>query len=357
MIRSSGWRPLVRTVAVVLLVAAGLGAEPAPRPAAAIDQSKGHAGFCRTATGVTVVIDFQQLGGETYVRCFPSAARGTGLDALKGAGFQIEGVRRWGEAFICRIENRPSAVEQIAVEGDGGYVEHCLDTPPATGYWSYWHAGNNCPWSYSQWGVKNRDVVPGGFEGWSFSLNATADTNPVPRVAPVRPGTAGGACTTEPERPPATDDPDERQPGVGVGGGGPPVPTAPGGGATGGGGDGSATGLPNDVDGGGPSGSDGATGSGSVPAGDRDLPPPKPRDPASAPEVTTPDGGPTTGEAPDPADNVAFSGGEDARDVREVIREQQGGVWWAPWLAAAAVAALAGGMGWTARRRRLARDG
>ena len=32
----------------------------------------------------------------------------------------------------------------------------------------------------------NRTVLPGGFEGWSFSLNATAETNPKPRVSPVR---------------------------------------------------------------------------------------------------------------------------------------------------------------------------
>jgi hypothetical protein len=30
-------------------------------------------------------------------------------------------------------------------------------------------------------------VVPGGFEGWSFSLNRTATTNPTPRVTPRNP--------------------------------------------------------------------------------------------------------------------------------------------------------------------------
>lgn len=349
------WRRSVfRAGAVVLIVAAGLGVESAPRPAAAVDHSKGQPGFCRTATGVTVVIDFQQLGGETYVRCYPSANRGTGLDALKGAGFQIEGVRRWGEAFICRIENRPSAVEEIAIEGDSRYTEHCLDTPPAAGYWSYWHAGNNCPWNYSQWGVKNRDFVPGGFEGWSFSLNATADTNPVPRIAPVRPGTAGAACTTAAEPPPTTDDLSERRPGVG---GGASTPNTPSGGATGGG---TVVAVPDDPDDsfGDPT-ADSGDFSGTVdigPDGERQLPLPKPRDPASAPEVTTPNGGPVEGVAPEAADNVAFSGGEDARDVRDVIRDQQGGVWWAPWLAAVVVGVLLVGMGWTARARRLVRD-
>ena len=143
-----------------------------------------------------LVPPFQQLGGETYVRCHPDASSGTGLDALKGAGFQIEGVRRWGESFVCRIENRPSADEAVPIEGDAGYTEQCIDTPPASGYWSYWYAGNGCAWRYSQWGAKNRTPIQGGFEGWSYSLNASADENPVPRIAPVRPGTEAAGCTT-----------------------------------------------------------------------------------------------------------------------------------------------------------------
>ena len=165
----------------LLTVAVTLGAAGVSNPAGAIDQSKGTPGFCPNANGVTVVVDFQQLGGETIVRCFPTTSSGTGLDALKGSGFQIEGVQRWGEAFICRIENRPSAVESLPIVGNPGYKERCIDTPPPSGFWSYWYAGNNCAWRFSQWGVKNRDFYLGGFEGWSFSLNSTAGSNPPPR--------------------------------------------------------------------------------------------------------------------------------------------------------------------------------
>jgi len=365
---------LLRAVAVVLLVAAAVAIGPGERPAAAIDQSKGHPGFCRTATGVTVVIDFQQLGGETYVRCFPSRNRATGLEALKGAGFQIEGVRRWGESFICRIENRPSAVETIAVEGDVGYREACLDTPPAAAYWSYWHAGNNCPWTYSQWGVKNRNVVPGGFEGWSFSLNATADSNPVPRIVPVRPGTEGQPCTTEPEAPPSSDDPNDQAPGVGGGssggsGGGPGGaggPTGsggagPSGGSPGGGdvSDSAGTGGPDAVGSGASDPGDGSGGAGGGRSGSTGdgRPPPRPREATTAPTtVPAAEEGGEQAAALDPADDVAFSGGEDAPDVRDTLRDQQGGVWWAPWAATVAVVGLGSGIWWTNRRRRLARE-
>ncbi|TDV43736.1 ABC transporter substrate-binding protein [Actinophytocola oryzae] len=283
--------------------------------AGAIDQSKGYPGYCKDNTGVTVVVDFQQLGGSTIVRCNPQSTRGTGLDALKGAGFQIDGVVRWGEGFICRIENRPSAVEELPVTGDEGYQEACRDTPPAAAYWSYWHAGNNCQWDYSQWGVKNRDFIPGGFEGWAFSLNATADSNPKPRVAAVRPGTTDEPCEAPDEPKPSTNDPNERQQPAGQGQRPDPTP---------GGDNGTSTTTP---------GADGTEGSGG-----KTLPPPKPR--------------PTKPTADNPANNVAFTGGERAKDVNEVLKEQSGASDWAPWAAGGAIV-LFGLAGWlTARRRR-----
>ncbi|MDI5982753.1 ABC transporter substrate-binding protein, partial [Amycolatopsis magusensis] len=36
----------------------------------------------------------------------------------------------------------------------------------------------------------NRKPPLGSFEGWSFSLGKTAQTNPAPRIGPVRPGQA-----------------------------------------------------------------------------------------------------------------------------------------------------------------------
>ncbi|GCD97690.1 flagellar hook-length control protein FliK [Embleya hyalina] len=145
-------------------------------PAAyAIDPTKGSAGVCPNANGVTVIVDFQELGGATLTRCAPGD-QATGLAALKNAGFQIQGTNRWGEAFICRIEGKP-----------GVDTEPCVNTPPASAYWSYWHAPNNGTWTYSSWGASARKPPLGSFEGWSFSKDKTDTTNPPPRVAPTRP--------------------------------------------------------------------------------------------------------------------------------------------------------------------------
>jgi len=186
------------------------GAVAAAAPASAVDQSKGYDGICTGAdalTGVTVVIDFQGLDGNggtpapTITRCSPNASPGaarTGIKALQDAGIGVTGVAQWGLAFVCRLENRPSATEQIPLQGNPTYKEACVRTPPGGAYWSYWNAdGSGTTWAYSSYGALNRNVVPGGFEGWSFSLNASASTNPAPRVTPRNPAVQPGSPSVQ----------------------------------------------------------------------------------------------------------------------------------------------------------------
>ncbi|WP_027659852.1 hypothetical protein [Salinispora fenicalii] len=182
-------RRTLRGSAAVALVAAGSVIGPGSPAAAA-----GSAGYCPDASGVTVVVDFNELGGGTVVRCAPGS-QATGLAALKSAGFQITGTLRWGEGFICRIEGKPSAD-----------AEKCVDTPPASAYWSYWHAPNGGSWTYSDKGVLNRTPPAGSFEGWSFSLNRDPNDAPRPGVTPSRPAPPP---PTSPPAPPASPPPND----------------------------------------------------------------------------------------------------------------------------------------------------
>ncbi|MDX6309040.1 MAG: hypothetical protein QOI06_2086 [Nocardioidaceae bacterium] len=149
----------------------------------------GTPGYCPTQTGVTVVVDFNELGGGIVVRCAPGPVGSgfTGLDALTGAGFSPTGTQRWGLAFICRIAGKPTANQRLHIKGDRNYQEACVDTPPPEAFWSYWYAPNGGRWMYSTGGPTNRDAIPGGFEGWSFSLNHSPSSAPPPGVAPERP--------------------------------------------------------------------------------------------------------------------------------------------------------------------------
>ncbi len=324
----SFWRVALACIASTLCVANLVVFTPS---AVAVNQSRGIPGICPTEKGVTVVIDFQDLGGTTLVRCFPEASPGTGLDALKGAGFQIAGVQRWGDAFICRIENRPSAVEKLSIREKSDYQEACIDTPPANAYWSYWWAGNNCEWTYSQWGVKNRKAVPGGFEGWSFSMNKTAESNPMPRVAPSRPGTAGQGCNTADEPAPKSTDIEEKAPDVHTS----QAATTTGTGAA-------------------------TNGTSVVVASDGTT---QQQDPAAPGAATTSASSGGNAPAPLPREHagaspgvaissVRYSGGEDAPDVNEVIKRQAGASDFAPWVAGGVILALMLGAFLMSRHRR-----
>ncbi|HEY5032684.1 MAG TPA: hypothetical protein VIJ54_09435 [Actinomycetes bacterium] len=184
MSRTARW---TRAVAAALLVVA-----PALATAEPASASTSTPGYCNDSVGVTVVVDFQELGGGVVVRCFTHpASSSTGLDALLGTGFSVTGVARYGnDSFVCRIDGEPTAAN-----------EACIDTPPASYYWSYWSASNGGSWTYSSTGPMSHRAVHGGFEGWSFSDHRTATTSPPPRVAPVHP-IAAPTTTAGPTRAP-----------------------------------------------------------------------------------------------------------------------------------------------------------
>ena len=152
-------------------------------------------GACSTSSGVTVVVNFGSLGGGTVVRCAQTG--GSGLDALRAAGFSTEGTQRDGGAFVCRLDGKPSAAS-----------ENCASTPPVAKSWRYWYADSGGTWKYSQSGAGSRNVVKGGFEGWSFGGGST------PGVAPVRSVSSGSSAGTIdsspgsaiPEGPSSTED-------------------------------------------------------------------------------------------------------------------------------------------------------
>ncbi|UPK74741.1 hypothetical protein MU582_20260 [Nocardioidaceae bacterium SCSIO 66511] len=189
----------MRRLAMFLVAVAAVVAGAAP--ASAIDDSKGTPGFCPDGDGVTVVVDFGSIGGDVVVRCAPGSQQRDGLDALRDAGFLVDGTSRFGAGAVCRIEGRPGAGESLAVDGDDGYREACVDMPPSSAYWSYWGAENGGDWAYSQRGLQNREAIVGGFEGWSFALNETRSSPSAPRIDPVRPdddtGDSDGAESSE----------------------------------------------------------------------------------------------------------------------------------------------------------------
>jgi hypothetical protein len=211
-----GRRVAAGSAALVLAAGAVLAAGVSATTSSAVAAGGGAPGYCPTEAGVTVVVDFRALGGDIVVRCAPGpVGRGyTGLDALQDAGFTPEGVRRYGFAFICRIAGLPTADQELPISGNPHYHEACLDTPPPQAFWGYWYAPNGGSWTYSQTAAISRDVIPGGFEGWSFSLNHESGDLPRPGVAPKRPAAPPTTppTTRHPPPPPSTQPPTSHPP-------------------------------------------------------------------------------------------------------------------------------------------------
>ncbi|MDX1658337.1 MAG: hypothetical protein R3343_05915 [Nitriliruptorales bacterium] len=169
---------------VAVVVAAGLlpGA-----PAAA-------AGACPTLDdGVTVVVDFQDLGGGIHVRCAPGDPS-SGFAALTGAGFSFDEVASW-PGVVCRIDGLP-----------GTDREDCQDMPPGDAYWAYFHAERSGSWSFSGSGAGSYDPAVGSVEGWSFSEGGGAqEPREPPPPAPAPQPEPEQEPEPEPEPEPAED--------------------------------------------------------------------------------------------------------------------------------------------------------
>src|SRR6185437_13798722 len=165
---------------------------------------------CSTTTGVIVVVDFSHWGGHIEKACAPDPAAGStdGLQALRTAGFAAIGVQQYGTAFVCRITDPANGVAEPTQTQTS-----CVNTPPASAYWSYWHADpGQTTWSYSTKPATTYKPPPGGVTAWVFggtSLTGGSGTGrpaftPTQVRATNTTPVGGGATTTPPTTSPAT---------------------------------------------------------------------------------------------------------------------------------------------------------
>ncbi len=177
---------------------------------------------CSTTTGVVLAVDFSHWGGPLLRACGTTPT--TGYALLNEGGWRTTGTQHDGPGFICRIGYsgyRGGAQYPTASQDD------CVLTPPASAYWSYWHADpGQRTWSYSRLGVMSYRPKPGSVDLWVFGATNTAGTEGRPTFSPdlvrarnTAPGTPGSHTPT-PTRTPAPGNP--------AGSGGTPGGSAPG---------------------------------------------------------------------------------------------------------------------------------
>jgi hypothetical protein len=165
-----------------------------------IDSGAAHAypiADCTTTTGVIVAVDFDPWNGTIERGC--DATLTNGLDALHAAGFTTAGDDHDGPAFVCRIDGDPTPSQ-----------DPCVNTPPATAYWSYWiaNAGQDS-WTVAGQGAATLDPRPGSTEGWyyggevsqpPFTVDQVRAMNMVPTTVPsttplTTPDNGGGSTS------------------------------------------------------------------------------------------------------------------------------------------------------------------
>ncbi|MFF3641689.1 hypothetical protein [Streptomyces sp. NPDC002564] len=187
-------RVLARAVAALGLTAAALAGTTGP--AAADPQAMGR---CTTTSGAVLAVDFGRWGGPVYRACGTTPT--TGYELLNQGGWRTTGTGHDGPAFICRI-------------GFSGYKggkqfppasqDDCVLTPPASAYWSYWHADPGADdWEYSQLGAMLYKPAPGSVDLWIFGGTDIGGTEGRPKITPdqlrahnTRPSGAGRPAST-----------------------------------------------------------------------------------------------------------------------------------------------------------------
>ncbi|MET7673777.1 hypothetical protein [Streptomyces seoulensis] len=201
-------RLLTSVAAALGLTAALLAATTAP--ASAAPQAMGR---CTTTSGVVLAVDLSHWGGPVLRSCGTTPT--TGYELLNQGGWRTTGTGHDGPAFICRIgysgyrggQQFPTAAE-----------DNCVLTPPASAYWSYWHAdaGAN-DWTYSQLGAMLYRPKPGSVDLWIFGGTDIEGTKGRPRITPDQLRAHNSAPRGDAGKPASTAKAPPLPPGVGTG--------------------------------------------------------------------------------------------------------------------------------------------
>jgi hypothetical protein len=157
---------LARLVVSALLAAAAGTGLLSPQPAAAA--------ACAGASGVTVVVDFHQLGGGVEQVCDANGAGKSAAALFSDNGFALTYVQRQ-PGFVCRVSGAPAS-------------DPCVNTPPTDAYWGlFWSNGTSGTWSYASQGAGSLSVPDGGYVGFSWQGSSTKTP---PGVAPAKHATS-----------------------------------------------------------------------------------------------------------------------------------------------------------------------
>ncbi len=312
-----GLRGLVATCLVGFAAVAGVALSATPAEAA----------VCGSGSGVSVVVDFHELGGGVVSKCATDGGGTVASTLFTNAGFPLTYVQQQ-PGFVCRVSGAPASAS-------------CVKTPPSDAYWGlFWSDGTSGTWSYAALGVGSLTVPDGGSVAFSWQGSTTKAP---PGVAPPKSATTAPASPTPP--PPTTQSPTTPAPsGSGNGGGRQWRRRRVSGSGGNGGGGGNAAGGGTSPAQPGPSSAttdqSSSSSSGDGPTSSKPSRTPKSKSPTSAPPSASTD---TTAPAAAAADGTGVS------QVAATAPDDDGLPLWVPLALVALLGAAAGGVAWTRR--------
>lgn len=124
---------------------------------------------CSGSSGVTAVVDFNELGGGVTAGCDGNGAGKAAAQVFSDAGYSLTFVQQ-DPGFVCRVSGKPEN-------------NPCVRTPPATAYWSlWWSDGRSGEWAYASSGVTSLEVPDGGYVAlaWHYGEGRAGPPDVVP---------------------------------------------------------------------------------------------------------------------------------------------------------------------------------
>ncbi len=168
-------------VAAVLAVSAPATSSPAP------DHTAAATAPCPTDHGVTVVVDFNEIGGPDRVACVSDGGGRPAADLFTAAGFPLEYQPQLPD-FVCRVDGEPT--DRPCAESDS--------------FWSLWWSdgSDGSGWVFSTLGASGLEVPDGGILAFAWH-EGDGDAAP-PDHAPTTDSDTGPGRAAETD-PTATD--------------------------------------------------------------------------------------------------------------------------------------------------------
>ena len=167
--------PLISLLLVGVLALSGCAATTSAPTAEPTAEASAEAGA--DCDGVTVTVDFGSLDAEGASECVDAASAIAATAALDEAGVTTEGSVEWGDAIVCRVNERPGPDETVEVAGEASFVESCQSMPPAYAYWALWVKPTaGAEWEYAQEGLGTLELEPGQSVGLVYTTGTETPT-------------------------------------------------------------------------------------------------------------------------------------------------------------------------------------